>query len=410
MAAGGKKRRTPRVDSGRESGARARGGLGLKTVHRVWIADARDLGAVPDASVDLVVTSPPYPMIEMWDGVFSTLSPEGAEALRRGDAARAFELFHCELDKVWAECFRALKPGGIACVNVGDAARTIGGSFQLFPNHARVLQSMARIGFAPLPDILWRKPTNAPNKFLGSGMLPGGAYVTYEHEYILIFRKGRNRSFARAAEKRNRRRSAFFWEERNAWFSDVWTDLKGTSQDLLDPAARARSAAFPFELACRLVNMYSVYGDMVLDPFLGTGTTMAAAAASGRNSTGVEIDAALCETIRASARRSVARGSERARARLAAHRAFVAARGAAGRPPRHWNAVHGFPVVTSQETEIELLSPRALREPAPLFFEVEHGRAGEAEGAPAIRPLAPVGAPEGLRRERSAPGRPGGVA
>ena len=129
---------------------------------------------------------------------------------------------------------------------------------------------MARAGFTSLPDILWRKPTNAPNKFMGSGMLPAGAYVTYEHEYILIFRKGGKRAFDRPPRRRQlRRRSAYFWEERNVWFSDVWTDLTGDAPGSRRRETRARSAAFPFELPYRLIQMFSVYGDTVLDPFAG---------------------------------------------------------------------------------------------------------------------------------------------
>ena len=75
--------------------------------------------------------------------------------------------------------------------------------FVLYPNHARILNSLLDIGFSVLPDILWRKQTNAPNKFMGSGMLPAGAYVTLEHEYVLIVRKGSKREFKTEDEKRN---------------------------------------------------------------------------------------------------------------------------------------------------------------------------------------------------------------
>ena len=223
---------------------------------------------------------------------------------------------------------------------------------------------MSRMGFSVLPDILWRKQTNAPNKFMGSGMLPPGAYVTYEHEYVLIFRKGANRVFRAPEEKENRNRSAFFWEERNVWFSDVWTDLKGTIQELASPEARGRSGAYPFELAYRLVNMFSVASDTVLDPFLGTGTTMAAAIASGRNSLGVELDAGLADSIRQTVQGAVAFGNERIARRLSAHRAFVEERAASGRPLKHQNRHYGFPVMTRQEMELVLLRPRACSETA----------------------------------------------
>ena len=220
------------------------------------------MDAVPDGSVSLVVTSPPYPMIELWDEQFAAADPPVARALAAEDGNRAFDAMHTRLDAVWRECRRVLQPGGLACINIGDATRNIGGEFRLFSNHSRILQALTALGFSVLPDILWRKPTNAPNKFLGSGMLPAGAYVTYEHEYILIARNGGPRKFS-PADKARRRRSAFFWEERNQWFSDVWLDLVGARQLLGnagfdDRDTRTRSAAYPFELAYRLIQMYSL--------------------------------------------------------------------------------------------------------------------------------------------------------
>jgi DNA modification methylase len=183
-----------------------------------------------------------------------------------------FEAQHQALDAVWAECARVLADGGFLCVNIGDATRSLNDQFCLYPNHARILTAAMRLGLTPLPDILWRKPNNSPNKFMGSGTLPAGAYVTYEHEYILILRKGGKRQFSKEEQAR-RAASAYFWEERNQWFSDLWTDLLGADQRLLDPEARARSAAYPLELPYRLILMYSIEGDVVLDPFVGTGTT-----------------------------------------------------------------------------------------------------------------------------------------
>ena len=230
----------------------------FQTHHQVVCADAREMNAVADESVALVVTSPPYPMIAMWDEMFAGLSAAVRYALAQGDGPAAFAAMHQVLDPVWAECWRVLRPGGFACINIGDATRTVDDHFRLYSNHSRILTAMEALGFSTLPDVLWRKPTNAPNKFMGSGMLPAGAYVTYEHEYILIFRKGNKRTFTRKADKERRRRSAFFWEERNRWFSDVWMDLRGTGQALADPESRTRSAAFPLELAHRLVQMFSL--------------------------------------------------------------------------------------------------------------------------------------------------------
>ena len=322
------------------------------------------MDTVPDGSVSLVVTSPPYPMIELWDEQFAAADPQIAQALTAEDGNRAFDAMHARLDAVWRECRRVLQPGGLACINIGDATRKIGGEFRLFSNHSRILQALTALGLSVLPDILWRKPTNAPNKFLGSGMLPAGAYVTYEHEYILIARKGGPRKFS-PADKTRRRRSAFFWEERNQWFSDVWLGLVGSRQLLGnagfdDRDTRARSAAYPFELAYRLIQMYSLIGDTVLDPFLGTGTTTAAAIAGARSSIGFEIERGLKEPIRNTIETAVPLGIAYAQRRLGAHLDFVQSREEAGRPCRHLNRPYGFPVVTAQETDLQFMVLRAI--------------------------------------------------
>ena len=235
-------------------------------------------------------------MIEMWDDLFCARDPAVRAALDCGDGLRAFNLMHCDLDRAWLEIGRVLIDGGWVCVNVGDATRTIDGRFRLYPNHARVISACTSLGFDILPAVVWRKQTNAPNKFMGSGMLPAGAYVTLEHEYILLMRKGAKREFSAADKKRLRRQSAYFWEERNRWFSDIW-DFKGTRQDLSTSGSRERSAAFPFELPYRLINMYSLRGDTVLDPFAGTGVTTLAAMASGRDSVGV-VSMTICFAMR----------------------------------------------------------------------------------------------------------------
>ena len=173
----------------------------MKTTHEIHYRNASNLGNIPSESVDLVVTSPPYPMIAMWDQVFGSQDAAIQKALRAGDGLRAYRLMHAILDSVWNEVFRVLKPGRFACINIGDATRKLGDDFCLYPNHARILNALLDIGFSALPDILWRKQTNAPNKFMGSGMLPAGAYVTLEHEYILIVRKGSKREFMTEAEK-----------------------------------------------------------------------------------------------------------------------------------------------------------------------------------------------------------------
>jgi DNA modification methylase len=328
----------------------------MQTVHRAHFTDSRKMQAIGSKSVELVVTSPPYPMIEMWDEGFSEQNPAVRRALKHFDGREAFALMHADLDLVWKEVFRILKPGGFACINIGDAARTIGDDFMLYPNHARILTCLLKHGFTPLPAVLWRKQTNAPNKFMGSGMYPAGAYVTLEHEYILIVRKGGKRDFMTDKEKRRRRESAIFWEERNAWYSDVWMELKGVRQNLGKKETRSRSGAFPFELAYRLISMFSVKGDTVVDPFLGTGTTLRAAAAAGRNSIGYEIDPEFRQDVFADLAGLTAQARQRIRSRIEEHLAFVEQRRAAGREIKHINRPYRFPVVTRQETEL-LIDP-----------------------------------------------------
>ena len=311
---------------------------------------------VEDSTVDLIVTSPPYPMIEMWDEIMSAQNPQILKELHK-DPLQAFELMHLELDKVWRECYRVLKEGGFLCINIGDATRTINGNFQLYNNSSRITNFCISLGLANLPNILWRKQTNAPNKFMGSGMLPCGAYVTLEHEWILIFRKGGKRQYKTEEEKLLRRESSFFWEERNVWFSDIWGDIKGTNQAIANSESRERNASFPLAVPYRLINMYSQKGDTVLDPFFGLGTTMLAAMISGRNSIGFEIDDKLTNTIIQNVKsfeRSVP--NKIIQDRLAAHREFVQRREAEGKEVKYYNNNINNKVMTSQETDIKIES------------------------------------------------------
>jgi DNA modification methylase len=326
------------------------------TKHRIIMSAAQNMEHVADGSIELVVTSPPYPMIAMWDGVFGKQNSRIQMALENGEAFEAFEMMHDELDKVWKEVERVLIPGGFACINIGDATRKIKDNFALYSNHSRIISAFATLSMSNLPGIIWRKQTNAPNKFMGSGMLPSGAYVTLEHEWILIFRKGGKRQFKTREEKLARKESSFFWEERNTWFSDLW-DLKGTKQRIANSESRKRSAAFPFEVPYRLINMYSLQGDTVLDPFLGTGTTCLAAIASGRNSIGYEIDPAFLEIISQNIKSTpVSFYNSVIENRINNHITFVREReNDPGKGEiKHFNSHLNQPVMTRQETEMKL--------------------------------------------------------
>ncbi|GAB6095995.1 site-specific DNA-methyltransferase [Desulfatiferula olefinivorans] len=351
----------------------------MKSTHRIVFEHAAGMKNIAAGSVHLVVTSPPYPMIEMWDSLFADQNPAIGQALADTNRMEAFELMHRELDAVWNQVIRVLSPGGFACINIGDATRTVDGHFMLYPNHARILSFMMKKGMTPLPEIVWRKQSNAPNKFMGSGMLPAGAYVTQEHEYILILRKGGKREFSGDEDREHRRRSAFFWEERNTFFSDVWFDLLGTRQSMDDKEVRKRSAAFPFELPYRLITMYSLAGDTVLDPFAGIGTTMLAAMCAGRNSVGYELFEGFRDTIVARTGGLTALSKERIDTRLAAHERFIEERLAAGKPIKHTNVHYHFPVITAQETGLLINEPRSLTQTGDAAFEVTYDQAPQAD-------------------------------
>ncbi|HPM38133.1 MAG TPA: site-specific DNA-methyltransferase [candidate division Zixibacteria bacterium] len=354
------------------------------TRHVVHFRPATALADLPEEGTALVVTSPPYPMIEMWDNSFGDQDERIGDALRQEQGEAAFALMHQLLDRVWGEVARVLAPGGIACVNIGDAARSIGSGFRLFPNHARVIDAFLRLGLHNLPNIIWRKPTNAPNKFMGSGMLPPGAYVTLEHEYILIFRKGDKRVFRSPDEQRRRAESAIFWEERNRWYSDVWSDLTGAPQKLAS-AARSRSGAFPFELAWRLVNMFSIKGDVVLDPFVGTGTTLLAAAANERHSIGYEIEFGLRPALLRQLGETPGVSRQVLRERIERHLALVGRRTAEGKPPTFTVSRHGWPCVSRQETGMVLRPAASVRQfseettALSVQWEVSYGEIGPGE-------------------------------
>jgi DNA modification methylase len=277
----------------------------LSTEHKIIIGNSQQMPELADSSVHLMVTSPPYPMIKMWDTLFARIDPKIAELwqelkadCREETVTQIYECMHENLAKVWREAHRALVDGGIACINVGDATRTINGRFRLFANHSKIIEHCERIGFTALPYVLWKKPTTKPKykgkgAFLGSGFLPPNAYVTLDCEFILIFRKGKLRHFPPNDQRRYD--SAFAKKERDKWFSQIWT-LAGTRQT--ESQIERRIAAFPEEIANRLIRMFSVKGDTVLDPFLGSGTTTKTAMQNERNSISYETDARLLPLIR----------------------------------------------------------------------------------------------------------------
>jgi site-specific DNA-methyltransferase (adenine-specific) len=251
----------------------------VKTTHKLINGDARDLSFIPDESVHLVVTSPPY-----WNLKRYNENPDQMGHIQD------YETFLAELRKVWMHVFRVLVPGGrLVCV-VGDVcvARRRFGRHLVFPLHADICVMCRQIGFDNLNPIIWHKIANASyevsngSKFLGKPYEPN-SIIKNDMEFILMQRKPGG---YRQPSDRQRRESMIDKKDFARWFQQIW-NIPGAS-------LKNHPAPFPLELATRLVRMFSFVGDTVLDPFCGTGTTMVAALKYKRNSIGVEIDPEYC--------------------------------------------------------------------------------------------------------------------
>jgi modification methylase len=247
----------------------------VKDAHRLYLGDARDLSFVPDESVHLVVTSPPY-----W-----TLKRYNDSPGQMGHIAD-YDEFLGGLNDVWSEVLRLLVPGGrLVCV-VGDVclSRKQHGRHVVVPLHADICVQCRKLGFDNLNPIIWHKIANANYEvsngtgFLGKPYEPN-AIIKNDIEFILMQRKPGG---YRKPTEEQRKLSRISKDDFKEWFRQIWT-LTGAS-------TRDHPAPYPLELATRLVRMFSFVGDTVLDPFNGTGTTMLAAIQSGRQAIGVEVD------------------------------------------------------------------------------------------------------------------------
>jgi len=239
------------------------------------VGDSRELDWIADESIHLVVTSPPYWNLKRYN--------DGPGQL--GHIAD-YERFLDELDKVWRHVFRALVPGGrLVCV-VGDVciARRVHGRHWVMPLHADIAVRCRKLGFDNLNPIIWSKIANASfevegnSKFLGKPYEPN-AIIKNDIEFILMQRKPGG---YRKPTEQQRKLSMIDKVDFDTWFQQFW-NLTGAS-------TREHPAPFPEELAARLVRMFSFWGDTVMDPFAGTGTSLVAALRANRNAVGVEID------------------------------------------------------------------------------------------------------------------------
>jgi modification methylase len=256
-----------------------------KTTHRLHLGDSRDLTWIPDSSVHLVVTSPPYwTLKEYAKGNRSQL----------GDIDD-YENFLTQLDKVWMECVRVLIPGGRVCCVIGDVCvpRRREGKHYVMPLHSDIQVRSRRLGLDCLTPILWHKIANGVTEAQGNGAgfygkpYQPGSIVKNDIEFILQLRKGGK---YRSVPPVQKVLSMLTKEEMQSWLRSGWEDIPGAST-----TKTAHPAPFPIELAERLIRLFSFAGDTVLDPFLGTGSTTAAAMRSGRNSIGVEVERSYLE-------------------------------------------------------------------------------------------------------------------
>lgn len=248
------------------------------TAHSLRQGDARDLSDIKDETIHLIVTSPPYWTLKEYPDVAGQLG-----------AIESYETFLVELDKAWRECARVLVPGGRICCVVGDVCipRRKTGRHYVMPLHADIQVRSRALDLDVLTPILWHKIANGATEARGNGAGFYGkpyqpdAIVKNDVEYILFLRKGGHYRKVTALQKAL---SILTKKEMQSWWRSVWLDVPGAS------TRNGHPAPYPQEIAERLIRMFSFAGDVVLDPFAGTGSTAVAAIAAGRSSISLEID------------------------------------------------------------------------------------------------------------------------
>lgn len=248
---------------------------------QIFIGDSRAMPELADQSVDLAVTSPPYWHIKDY-GVPGQIG-----------YGQSLHEYLVDLYHTWAECFRVLREGSRLCINIGDqfARSSIYGRYKVIPLHAEFISQCEQIGFDFLGAIIWQKKTTMNTTggavIMGSYPYPPNGLVEIDYEFILIFKKpGKGRAVAREIKEA----SKLTKEEWKEYYSGHW-HFGGARQV-------GHEAMFPEELPQRLIRMFTFKGDTVLDPFLGSGTTVKVALELGRNSVGYEINESFLELIK----------------------------------------------------------------------------------------------------------------
>jgi len=249
--------------------------LADQTRHKLILGDSRTMPEIADESVHLVVTSPPYWCIKDYG------HPEQI------GFNQTYEEYIESIGRVISECHRVLHPGCRMAVNIGDQYLRAAEHerYRVLPIPSDLAVVGRKIGFDYMGSIIWQKisttNTSGGGAWMGSMYYPRDGHVTYEHEYILLFRKLGDWPKAGTPEVKEVSRLAK--EERQSWFRGVWSDIHPDRQS-------SHIAMFPVELPRRLIKMYSFWGETILDPFMGSGTTAKAASLEGRNSIGYELN------------------------------------------------------------------------------------------------------------------------
>lgn len=245
----------------------------MNTKHLFINGDSRQMSLIPNESVQLVVTSPPYWQLKDYSV---------DEQIGFNDS---YEDYINNLNLVWKECFRVLESGCRLCINIGDQfARSVYyGRYKVIPIHSEIIRFCEEVGFDYMGSIVWQKPTSmhttGGDAVMGSFPYPRGGVVKIDFEHILLFKKiGKEVK----ASKEVKEASKLTRDEWNEYFNSHWT-FGGARQN-------RHIAVFPEELPKRLIKMFSFVGDTVLDPFMGSGTTALAARKLNRNSVGYEIN------------------------------------------------------------------------------------------------------------------------
>lgn len=244
-----------------------------KAIDKLIVGDARRMGEVPDASVALVVTSPPY-----------FAGKEYEETLGRSGVPATYLDYLGLLRDVFAECVRVLEPGGRIAVNVANLGRRPYRS--LSADVIAILQDELRLLLRG--EIIWVKQRGSTGSCAwGSFQQPGNPVLRDLTERVVVASKGR---FDRAVPARSRARLGLP-SESSMTREDFMEDTLDVWEIPAESATRVgHPAPFPVELPARLIDLYTYRGDLVLDPFLGSGTTAVAALRAGRHYVGYDLD------------------------------------------------------------------------------------------------------------------------